>query len=303
MVPEFPQFKPIALEDRNVLQEIIWKYQPQTSEWTFTNLFLWRYHYDFQWSIYQDWLIVLSKASPHGLYLFQPIGPPSRLEVVRKGLQWLREEKGEKNPRIERADSRLLEEIKGADDLRVEPTRDQFDYIYRSQDLIPLAGRRYHGKRNHIKKFLQSYAFTYSPLEERHLKACLELGGLWCEVRRCEEDLNLTGEWEAVRQALTQFSALKIQGGVILIRDRVEAFTLGELLNRETAVVHVEKANPEIPGLYPMINQQFCERTWHHVAMINREQDLGEQGLRQAKLSYFPDHLVEKFRVRLAGGK
>ncbi len=85
-----------------------------------------------------------------------------------------------------------------------------------------------------------------------------------------------------------------------MLQDKVEAFSLGELLERETAVIHVEKANPEIPGLYPLINQQFCEKTWPEVAWVNREQDLGEPGLRKAKESYFPDHLVEKFRVRLA---
>ncbi len=86
---------------------------------------------------------------------------------------------------------------------------------------------------------------------------------------------------------------------MLLIQDKVEAFSLAELLNRETAVIHVEKANPEIPGLYPMINQEFCEKTWSHVLWINREQDLGEPGLRKAKESYFPDHLVDKFRIRM----
>jgi hypothetical protein len=84
------------------------------------------------------------------------------------------------------------------------------------------------------------------------------------------------------------------------MHNKVEAFALGELLNDQTAVVHVEKANPEIPGLYPMINQQFCEKTWQDVPLINREQDLGDPGLRKAKLSYYPDHLVEKFRIQLA---
>jgi hypothetical protein len=299
IIPQFPQFKPIQLEDREVMGEIIWKYQPQTSEWTFTNLFIWRSHYGFQWSLYRDWLLVLNTADGQGPLFLPPIGPPPRLEVVRKSLQWLGDEKGEKNPRIERADSRLVNEVKEAPDLVVEPTRDQFDYIYRSKDLIHLAGRKYHGKRNHIHKFLQTHAFTYSPLEERHLPECLELGGFWCEVRRCEEDMNLMGEWEAVRQALTHFSELKTQGGVILLGDKVEAFSLGDMLNRETAVIHIEKANPEIPGLYPVINQQFSEKTWSHLFWINREQDLGEPGLRRAKESYFPDHLLDKFRIRL----
>jgi hypothetical protein len=300
MQPEFPNFKPIQLEDREMIRETLWKYQPQTSEWTFTNLFIWRSHYGFQWSMYKDWLIVLCTSSPNETYAFQPIGPPSRLEVTRRLLEWLREEKGEKKPCIKRADQRLIKEIEGSRDLQVEPTREQFDYIYRSDALIRLAGRKYHSKRNHINKFLHSYSFTYAALNKDHLEASLELSGLWCEVRRCEEDLNLLGEWEAVREALTHFHALSIQGGVILMQNKVEAFALGELLNDQTAVVHVEKANPEIPGLYTMINQQFCEKSWQNVPSINREQDLGEPGLRQAKLSYYPDHLVEKFRIQLA---
>jgi hypothetical protein len=299
--PEFPQFKPVQLEDRDSIRQILGKYQPQTSELTFTNLFIWRSHYAFQWAMYRDWLLLLCGASNDGLYALQPVGPPSRLEVTRMLLQWLREEKGEQRPRVERADQRLVSEIAGAEDLVIESTRDHFDYVYRSEDLIQLVGRKYHSKRNHINKFRRSHSFTYAPLNEDYVKECLALTESWCEWHRCEEDLNLLDEWEAVREALAHSRALGIRGGVILIKDKVEAFALGELLNDQTAVVHIEKANPEIPGLYAVINQQFCENRWRDVAYINREQDLGEPGLRKAKLSYYPDHLVEKFRIRLGG--
>ncbi len=108
------------------------------------------------------------------------------------------------------------------------------------------------------------------------------------------------GEWTAIGVALKDFQALNLTGGVIIVHDRVEAFTCAELLNATTAVVHLEKANPEFRGLYPAINQQFCQQAWAGVDFINREQDLGEPGLRTAKLSYHPHHLVEKFRIRLA---
>lgn len=107
------------------------------------------------------------------------------------------------------------------------------------------------------------------------------------------------GEWEAVREILTNYHILNLTGGVIMIEGRVEAFTIGELLNENTAVVHIEKANPEIPGLYPMINQQFCEKSLHNITYVNREQDLGIDGLREAKLSYYPDHFEEKYQIRM----
>jgi hypothetical protein len=298
---KFPEFKPIELQDRDFFKEILNKYQPQTSEWTFTNLFIWRSHYKFQWSMYQDWLIVLS--ANNGFYFYQPIGQVSRLEVTRMLLRWLKDEKGEKEPRIEKADQRLITEIERTNDFLVESTREQFDYVYRSEDLIKLAGRKFHRKKNHMNSFLKAYQFEYKPLSEDYIKECLELAETWCKLYRCEEDMNLLGEWEAIREALNNFSALKIQGGVVLVNDKVEAFTLGELLKNQTAVVHIEKANPEIRGSYAIINQQFCENSWQNVPYINREQDLGEPGLRQAKLSYNPDHLVEKYRIKLAGKK
>ena len=295
---EFPEFKAIELQDRDFIQNVLSKYQPQTSEWTFTNLFIWQNHYQFQWTTYNNNLIIL--CSNNGLYFFQPIGLESRLEVTRMLLRWLKKEKGEMEPRIERADQRLIAEIKGADDFIIEPTPDQFDYVYRAVDLIKLAGRKYHQKKNHLNSFIKNNQFTYEPLSERYIKECLELTDTWCQLHRCEDDMNLLSEWEAIRETLANFSALKIQGGVILIDKKVEAFALGELLNNSSAVVHIEKANPEIRGSYAIINQQFCEKTWQNTEYINREQDLGEPGLRQAKESYNPVHLVDKFRIKRA---
>ena len=123
----------------------------------------------------------------------------------------------------------------------------------------------------------------------------MEVAEKWCKIRRCEDDMNLLSESEAVRESLVNFLTLKIEGVVILIDNKVEAFALGELLNEQRAVVHIEKADPENPGLYAMINQQFCENRWRDLLYINREQDLGEPGLRKAKLSYYPDHFVESF--------
>jgi hypothetical protein len=298
--PEFPLFKPIELEDRDFIQDTLWKYQPEASELTFTNLFIWRAHYGFQWSVHRDWLLVLCSSSNRNSFFLPPVGPSSRSRVAGLILSWLREEKKEKEPLIERADSRLVSEIEGDRAFVIQPTREHFDYVYRSRDLILLQGSKYHAKRNHINKFRSSYSFAYSPLADNHLQACLDLAGAWCDWRRCEEDLSLIGEWDAVRQALNHFYSLKLQGGVIVIEGKVEAFAVGELLNEQTAVVHVEKANPEIKGLYAVINQQFCEKNWANIPFINREQDLGEEGLRQAKLSYQPDHLVQKFNIGLA---
>jgi hypothetical protein len=118
-------------------------------------------------------------------------------------------------------------------------------------------------------------------------------------MNRCEDDLDLLSEDEAIREILTQYDALHVQGAVILIEGRVGAFTAGERLSNDTVVIHIEKADPDISGLYPLINQQFCKNMRDDVIYINREQDLGIDGLRKAKLSYNPDHFVEKYCIRM----
>lgn len=100
-----------------------------------------------------------------------------------------------------------------------------------------------------------------------------------------------------MREALTHFEELEYRGGAIEIDSRIEAFSLGEPLNTDTAVIHIEKANPEIPGLYAAMNQLFCQNAWSDMAYINREQDLGIEGLRKAKESYNPHHIAKKFTI------
>jgi hypothetical protein len=98
---------------------------------------------------------------------------------------------------------------------------------------------------------------------------------------------------------LDNFETLGVTGGCIEIDGKIEALTLGELLNPETVVIHIEKANATFHGLYQMMNQQFLEHEWQHIKYVNREQDLGIEGLRKAKESYYPHHMVEKLTVRL----
>ncbi|OGD20423.1 MAG: hypothetical protein A2W03_01755 [Candidatus Aminicenantes bacterium RBG_16_63_16] len=298
--PGFPDFRALRLDDRDVISRHLRSYQPETSELTFTNLFIWRAHYGWLWSLDGSHFILLSSRPGAEPYFLPPVGPPSRAGLSLKLLRWLREERSVNRPRIERADGRLMAELASVASLRSEPTRDQYDYLYRTENLISLAGSRYHAKRNHISRFSQAADAKYASVGESNIAMCAEFQDRWCEKRRCAEDLSLLGEWESVKEALANYPGLGLTGGAFLIEGRVEAFTFGELLNAETAVVHVEKANPEIPGLYAAINQRFCREHWSRTPFVNREQDLGEPGLRKAKLSYHPFRLVEKYRIWLA---
>jgi uncharacterized protein len=298
MLPQFPEFKPIELEDREVITNILQSYRPETSELSFTNLFIWREHYKVEWSVYKDWLIAACGAGGRNCFSLPPIGPGPRLEVSRMILEWLKD-KGVPGSAIERADQRLVEEIRDSGLFEIAATREHFDYVYPSENLINLSGNRFHGKKNHLNKFRKTYEWSYEPLSPGKIPDCLAVSELWCQARRCFEDLDLMDEAAAVKSILENYQALKVKGGLVLINGQVEAFALGEMLNSETAVVHIEKANPEIPQLFVVINQQFVEHEWGGAKFINREQDLGDEGLRQAKLSYHPERLVEKFKITL----
>lgn len=243
----------------------------------------------------------LYTAQTESKYALPPIGPSPRIDICKKLLTWLHDEQGIVNPYIDRADTRLVEELQNLSGFQIQPVRDQFDYVYHTSDLSNLAGDKYHKKKNHLNKFSRSYSFTYQPIQESHLGQCLALADIWCAERHCVEDFGLAGEWDAIKDILHHYPALQpqLQGAVILIDNQVAAFTFGEILNAQTAVIHIEKVNPKIPELYTVINQQFCEHAWQQIPLINREQDLGEPGLRQAKLSYHPTRLVEKYQIRL----
>ncbi len=293
-------FKPLELEDYDAVQTRLWTYQPQTSELNFVNLFIWRGYYRIQWAIHEKWLLFLCEDDAGSFYGLPPIGPPSRLDVTRDFLTWLRDEKGVAAPHIERADMRLIHELAEAPGLAVEMAREHYDYVYAREALAELAGRKYSAKRNHINAFKRTQTHTYTPLSDENVEACIEMACVWCQMHRCEDDLSLMEERDAVREALEHFGVLPgLQGGVIQVDGQVQAFTIGERLNAEMAVIHIEKANPDIRGLYPLINQEFVRHAWSEMTYINREQDLDEPGLRRAKESYYPEFMVEKGRITL----
>ena len=298
--PLFPDFKLLNIADRTFFNRAFEEYQPETSELTFSNLFIWRNRYRLTWSVQDPWLLVLVNPDDEDPYMFPPVGPPSRLDICRRILEWMRDDMGVREPRIARADQRLVSEIESAAGLRIDPVRDHFDYLYKSERLIKLDGRKYHSKRNHINQMKNRHELEYSPISEDLVTDCLKLTKKWCDWRKCKENPKIRTECEAVHEALLGWKDLGLSGGAIRIGGAVSAFSVGEMLNDRTAVIHIEKADPDIPQLYSVINQQFCEHAWYGADFINREQDLGEPGLRKAKLSYYPEILVEKFEIRLA---
>lgn len=184
--------------------------------------------------------------------------------------------------------------------------RDLFDYVYDAESMRTLGGRKNQKKRNHINYFLKEYEgrFEYRLLNKEDFNSCLELVKKWANNKEenNEYDEGMDEELIGIKKIFSHYDILKdgIKVGGIFIDNKLEAFTIGELLNPNMALIHIEKANPDIRGLYPFINQQFLVNEFSQVEFVNREEDLGIPGLRKAKLSYHPIRFVEKYTVKEA---
>jgi uncharacterized protein len=292
-------FKPLEIEDKAVFDAVFRQDPPRISEMTFTNLFMWRHHYQPLWLEAEGCLLVLFQPQKGPVYGLPPMGGGNKA----KALAMLCMEIGRisEEIRICRVPEDFVQAHVDSALYACLPDRNNSDYVYLTRDLIHLSGNKYHRKKNHLNQFMKNHEFEYRALDITLVQRVLDMQETWCQMRECTADPELLAEDYAVRQALTRFEALGYDGGAILMDSRVEAFSIGEALNPETAVIHIEKANPRIPGLYAAMNQLFCKEAWSSFRYINREQDMGVEGLRKAKESYYPHHMVNKYTVMPKG--
>jgi len=182
-----------------------------------------------------------------------------------------------------------------------EPYRNGFDYIYLCDDLINLPGKRYHSKRNHISAFIKENNWSYEPINAGNIEECKKMNENWLKKNRDKNPESIDNEYLAIKLGFEHFKELGLIGALLRVDGEVVAFTMGEKLNDETFCTHFEKAYSEIRGAYPMINREFAYNALSDFKYINREEDTGSEGLRKAKLSYYPEILLEKFRAIYRG--
>ena len=293
-------FQDITLAQKALFDKCFHQRRYENAHYNFTNLFMWRKLYSITWAEVDGYLVI--KAG-HGAkqFMLQPFGPDAGVEHV---LEEMAAYCAEHNlifrlAGIEKFMLDILEKWRPGQ-FAITDDRDNYDYVYNSKDLIELKGRKYHSKKNHINSFLRNYSnYQYMSLTPEWVRRCIETQMDWCIKKGCDDDVMLQGERDAIIEVFTHWEELKLTGGLIYIDGKVEAFSFGEQLNSDTAVIHVEKANPDIRGVYPVINQQFCAKAWQQLAYINREEDMGLEGLRKAKESYYPVKMVEKFVATL----
>jgi len=177
----------------------------------------------------------------------------------------------------------------------IREVRDNFEYIYLASDLAELKGKKYHSKRNHIKNFKKLYDYSFEELNELNKHEFLNTAIKWYE--QSEKNKDTTIELKGIQNILDNKDILNVFGGAIRAHGEIVAFSLASKINDETVNIHIEKTLPEFRGAYPVINQEFAKLLSQKFKYINREDDIGIEGLRKAKLSYKPTILLKKYEI------
>jgi hypothetical protein len=287
-IPVWPLSRPLHISDKPLFDSIFEQLQPQASELTFAGLYLFRTAHEYCISRMGDTVVVSGRGYDDARYCLPPLGGdvPGVCDVLlAAGLELYG---------IEEEHALQWSKI---DAFSVIEDRDSFDYLYLRDELAALPGNRFHKKKNRISYFTARHTHEVHIFSEQYLCGCLQLLDEWGRVAEVEGNRSFGLEMDATVEALTQANVLGLKGVVVTVAGVVRAFAVGERLNRETAVCHFEKADHFMEGLSQLVNREFARLLFTDCRYLNREQDLGEPGLRNAKLSYHPVELVKKFRV------
>lgn len=293
-------FKPLELHDRKWMLPLLAKAQFRGCEYTFGNNFMWGDIYQLRVAELGGFLV--SKSGIHSTGYAYPAGQGNIAPVIETLIQDAQEAgHGFYIFGVIEQNMRLLEELFPGR-FTFEFDRDFSDYIYESQKLASLSGKKLHAKRNHLNRFIQNNPdWKYEQITEENIAECHAMSEKWYEVQDYEAKNGLQVEHDAVNRAFKHFFELEFSGGLIRAGGEIIAYSMGEPGTRDTFVVHIEKAFSEIQGAYQIINRQFVRNNCMDYTYVNREEDVGNEGLRAAKLSYYPAMLHEKYIARLKG--
>jgi hypothetical protein len=288
-IPRYPESRPLELSDKSLFDSIFAAMQPRLSEYTFANLYLFRNAHDYSLTMLGDSLMVFGKGYDRINYLLMPLTGDiaGALNIVLND-----------GRSLYGLDDRFVAEFLNQNEVEVTPDRDGFDYLYLREELAELPGNRFHKKKNRINYFAGRHSFEVEIYDDRHQAGALKLLEEWSRVHEGNGSSSITAEVEANREALMMRGALGLEGVVVLVNGVVKGVALGERLNQETSVCHFEKADPFLEGVTQLVDREFNRLLFTDCRYVNREQDLGEPGLRAAKLSYHPVELVKKYRCR-----
>jgi len=300
----------LTTDDKDIIQRFTLWGDRMNCDLSFANLISWSFLYNTQYAVVDDYLVFRFYAGHHLAYMM-PLPKPRRLDDGTYKVEPC-DECSVKVIRAIRDDSIAMghpflllgvcEYMTGVideafpDTFQIKPDRDHADYVYTREKLATLSGKKLQSKRNHINKFKNLYPdYVYRELTPELIPECIKLERQWRSLQEePDQEESMTEELRSMTRAFNRWDRLGLVGGTIWVNDKLIAFTFGCPINRQTFDVCVEKADTSYEGSFSIINQEFVKHLPEQYVYINREEDLGEEGLRNAKLSYKPDILLMK---------
>ena len=293
-------FEPVRIEDKDRITGRLSLFPfNEASEYTFTNLFIWGSAERIEFMETDKFILI--RSHPKGvLHNLMAYAEDSALEEALETAIARAKAEGQRFS-MHSLPLWYRDKLEAIMPGRFLITRESRldDYVYNTDDLINLRGRKYQSKRNHINRFLSVYGrrYEYARYDAGMADDCMMIYDEWMSAHEITDELR--GERDSVWRALYHADELDAIGGVIMVDGKPEAFTMGERLTENMAVIHIEKANPRIPELFSIVNRDFVSHEFSDLAWINREEDMGNEGLQRAKQSYHPARMIEKYQAVL----
>lgn len=287
MVSDYPLFSNISIELRQELHPLFKGLKHGISEFTFANIYLFRETHRYQIAGLKNGLFLISGNDKGNSFFMLPFGLPEK-ELLNELFREFTSMKC-----VSESQASVLADM----GYSVAEDRDNFDYFYTREKMVKLSGSRFHKKKNLVNAFISDYSYEGKPLLQKYVKDAMIVLETW---RRERDSL---GDYAAAKEALEKMEELQLCGGIYYVDEKPAAYTLGEEPGKEDSfVIHFEKAVGDYKGLYQFVNQSFAAIIPEKYKFINREQDLGDEGLRQAKMTYRPVGFVKKYRAAVNAG-
>ena len=291
-------FKQITLEDKPLFDKHYKKFPPIHSDNVFTTLISWMEYANYHFTFLDDTLIIYSNIDNQ--IRFRPPSGKFKIDVFDQLINLAKKQDSDYPLGV--IDLKTKEwMLKVYPNIKFEEHQDYYDYVYLSKDLAELKGSAYAKIRNRLNKFKKNNEYLVEKISEENMNEIQEFLKRWCLWKDCESDPILENEKKAIIYSIAKFFDLKLSGILFRINNAIEAISVFEEINPDTSVVHYEKGSPDFDGIYKAINQETAKLLQNNYKYINRESDMGIPGLKKAKVSYNPHHMVKVYHVDKQG--
>ena len=289
-------FEPVTLEDGKEIKEHYKKYHPEHSDYLHSIMISWSHYMNYRY-LWKDGCLVLLTECEGKKRLRPPIGEFNE-DLFREVMDLARE--NEMQHVLSMIGDRTLKTMKEVfPEISYSPHENYFDYVYRADLLSDLPGKKYLKIRNSLNKFRREHSYHVEPIDDKNIEEAKDFLRRWCIQKGCDENPFLLSERQATMSSMEMLNELGLSGIAIRIGDQLEAISIYEEMGPDIAVIHYEKANFTIVGLYQAINNEAAIILKDNYEFINRESDMGVKGLRDAKRKYGPDHMLKVHHARI----